>query len=197
MTSFSIDDLVSSFSNGGHIGDEANDLQALQAQLAETLYNNSSSSHGRPVPSRQPSQQPSNTPTVCRTPSSSISYQSVPDFLQHHTVSVRSDILMQPSTPASTTQSSASITQHGRAPFPDPFYLDLLAQSQSRIAPPFQLGPSASVFAQAGMPCHSSPFVLAQSHTSFQLPNTASSFSSRRDAFSSQPQPLMASPFEG
>lgn len=63
--SLSIDDLVNSFSSS-HIGQEAIDLAALQAQLAQTLFAQSSSSQ---APHRG-YVQPANTPT--RTPSSSM-----------------------------------------------------------------------------------------------------------------------------
>ncbi|EKM59558.1 uncharacterized protein PHACADRAFT_250142 [Phanerochaete carnosa HHB-10118-sp] len=44
--SFSVDDLVSSMSSN-HIGQEATDLAALQAQLAQTLYHCQTSEHRR------------------------------------------------------------------------------------------------------------------------------------------------------
>ncbi|KAF8966467.1 hypothetical protein BDZ97DRAFT_1756606 [Flammula alnicola] len=89
--SFSVDDLVSSLSSS-HIGQEAIDLAALQAQLAETLFGepsapsphhhhhhaSRSSTNGRQmqvqIPTRGRAQhtQPCNTPTA-RTPSSSFS----------------------------------------------------------------------------------------------------------------------------
>ncbi|KAF5331567.1 hypothetical protein D9611_007560 [Ephemerocybe angulata] len=65
--SISIDDLVSSFSSS-HIGQEANDLAALQAQLAQTLFAASSSSfasssrfQSSPIP--QGAREPCTTPT--------------------------------------------------------------------------------------------------------------------------------------
>ncbi|KAF9480222.1 hypothetical protein BDN70DRAFT_931890 [Pholiota conissans] len=79
--SFSVDDLVSSL-NSSHIGQEARDLAALQAQLAETLFgaNAGSTSTGGghqmhiqiPARGRPQHTQPCNTP-LARTPSSSIS----------------------------------------------------------------------------------------------------------------------------
>ncbi|KAF6762485.1 hypothetical protein DFP72DRAFT_841625 [Ephemerocybe angulata] len=65
--SISIDDLVSSFSSS-HIGQEANDLAALQAQLAQTLFAASSSSFAsssrfQSSPFQQGAREPCTTPT--------------------------------------------------------------------------------------------------------------------------------------
>ncbi|OCH95885.1 hypothetical protein OBBRIDRAFT_830485 [Obba rivulosa] len=69
--SLSIDDLVSSLS-ANHIGEEALQLAALHAQLAQTLFSQHSSS-AQNVP-RRGSAQPVNTP-LTRTPSSSFSLE--------------------------------------------------------------------------------------------------------------------------
>ncbi|EMD40977.1 hypothetical protein CERSUDRAFT_91729 [Gelatoporia subvermispora B] len=69
--SLSIDDLVSSLS-ANHIGEEALQLAALQAQLAQTLFSQHSSS-AQNVPRRGPAQ-PMNSP-LARTPSSSFSLE--------------------------------------------------------------------------------------------------------------------------
>jgi hypothetical protein len=72
--SFTVDDLVSSLSSN-HIGQEALDLAALQAQLAQTLFS-------QPLASNDSSfHQPCNTPTG-RTPSSSFSWGQVMDVQQ-------------------------------------------------------------------------------------------------------------------
>ncbi|KAF8075968.1 hypothetical protein FPV67DRAFT_391199 [Lyophyllum atratum] len=62
--SISIDDLTSSLSSS-HIGQEARDLAALQAQLAQTLFGQSiaRSSNPRQVSRRTSFTQPCNTPT--------------------------------------------------------------------------------------------------------------------------------------
>lgn len=67
--SFSVDDLVSSLTSS-HIGQEANDLAALHAQLARSLFNQPfhSTSTGQDIPRGQNYVQPCNTPT--RTPTS-------------------------------------------------------------------------------------------------------------------------------
>ncbi|RDX53001.1 hypothetical protein OH76DRAFT_1343563 [Lentinus brumalis] len=62
----SVDDLVASL-NANHIGQEALELAALQAQLSQTLFHQSS-----PIPFNSPRMGPSNTP-LSRTPSHSIS----------------------------------------------------------------------------------------------------------------------------
>ncbi|KAH9894126.1 hypothetical protein C8Q73DRAFT_646326 [Cubamyces lactineus] len=67
--SISVDDLVASF-NANHIGQEAIELAALQAQLSQTLFNQPISS---PIPFNSPRAAPLNTPLSC-TPSSSISW---------------------------------------------------------------------------------------------------------------------------
>lgn len=84
-TSISVDDLISSLSSS-HIGQEAMDLAALQAQLAETLFGSSSafasSSSSSTTTScsrfasapRGRDHQPCNTPTP-RTPSACSSFQ--------------------------------------------------------------------------------------------------------------------------
>jgi len=75
--SISVDDLVASL-NANHIGQEALDLAALQAHLAQTLFNSASTSQPSPDLSHRPFAQPSNTPTN-RTPSASFSMDQ-PDF---------------------------------------------------------------------------------------------------------------------
>ncbi|KAI0047275.1 hypothetical protein FA95DRAFT_1572600 [Auriscalpium vulgare] len=71
--SLSVDDLVSSFSSS-HIGQEAMDLAALQAQLAQTLfYQPPASPSLQSVTRRNSYAQPCNTPTA-RTPSTSFHF---------------------------------------------------------------------------------------------------------------------------
>ncbi|KAI0772519.1 hypothetical protein BD413DRAFT_612659 [Trametes elegans] len=69
--SASVDDLVASL-NANHIGQEAIELAALQAQLSQTLLHQSLSS---PIPFNSPRGAPVTTP-VSRTPSSSISWDT-------------------------------------------------------------------------------------------------------------------------
>ncbi|TFY63543.1 hypothetical protein EVG20_g6277 [Dentipellis fragilis] len=65
--SFTVDDLVSSFSSN-HIGQESIDLAALQAQLATTLFTQSSTMasgmNGQSIPRKGSFAQPCNTPTA-------------------------------------------------------------------------------------------------------------------------------------
>ncbi|KAH9843745.1 uncharacterized protein C8Q71DRAFT_852266 [Rhodofomes roseus] len=74
--SVSVDDLVASF-NSNHIGQEAIDLANLQAQLAQALRNQASTS-AQPIQRR--AYPPSNTP-LARTPSSSMCWEPS-DFMR-------------------------------------------------------------------------------------------------------------------
>ncbi|EPT03133.1 hypothetical protein FOMPIDRAFT_144895 [Fomitopsis schrenkii] len=80
--SVSVDDLVASF-NSNHIGQEAIDLANLQAQLAQALRNQASTS-AQPVQRR--AYAPSNTP-LARTPSSSMCWEPS-DFARARSSSV-------------------------------------------------------------------------------------------------------------
>ncbi|TFK74388.1 hypothetical protein BDN72DRAFT_759802 [Pluteus cervinus] len=80
----SVDDLVSSLSTS-HIGQEALELAALQAQLSQTLFGQAipSTPAGRHPISRRPSRsQPCTTP-LGRTPSSSFSFGQMSDVQWH------------------------------------------------------------------------------------------------------------------
>ncbi|KAI0637683.1 hypothetical protein C8Q77DRAFT_1214734 [Trametes polyzona] len=65
--SISVDDLVASF-NANHIGQEAIELAALQAQLSQTLFS-------QPIPFNTPRTAGVNTP-ISRTPASSVSWEA-------------------------------------------------------------------------------------------------------------------------
>lgn len=81
MSSFSVDDLVASMSSN-HIGQEAMELAALQAQLAQTLY----SSQAVPMANDHRRATHANTPIAC-TPTSS-SFWERPEFSRRRSNSI-------------------------------------------------------------------------------------------------------------
>ncbi|GAW02184.1 hypothetical protein LENED_003821 [Lentinula edodes] len=176
--SLSVDDLVSSLSSS-HIGQEALDLAALQAQLAQTLF-------PQPIASSSDSSldsfhQPCNTPTG-RTPSSSFSWGQLIDVQQH--LSRRDEMIddaedermyavqQQMNSPFQkshnrnphnrstssfpSSPSSSSVSEPSSFTSTDPFYLAQLQAMQSHNAP------SPSAMSQLGMPAQHSPFTQQQ-----------------------------------
>ncbi|KAJ3811283.1 hypothetical protein F5876DRAFT_64912 [Lentinula aff. lateritia] len=165
--SLSVDDLVSSLSSS-HIGQEALDLAALQAQLAQTLF-------PQPIASSSDSSldsfhQPCNTPTG-RTPSSSFSWGQVMDVQQHlsrrdemidDTEDERmvEDILM-PSSPASAGYSSAQYAVQQQ--MNSPFQKSHNRNPHNRSTSSFTASPSPSSVSESSSSFTSTdPFYLAQ-----------------------------------
>ncbi|KAF5363564.1 hypothetical protein D9756_000954 [Leucocoprinus leucothites] len=188
--SLSVDDLVSSFSSS-HIGQEAIDLAALHAQLAQTLF----TSNARQIPSRNT--HTCNTP-IARTPSSSFSFSHMPgrsmdDMAMDEDERMVEELLM-PSSPVSAPQpfgqgahqySSASqqpvSPAHSQAHVSSYFPVSSEPSSSSSASvfastDPFYLAAmqqqqqqqqmaSASFFAQNGRLGQSSPFFARQAQT--------------------------------
>ncbi|KAF5361585.1 hypothetical protein D9757_011558 [Collybiopsis confluens] len=169
--SFSVDDLVSSLSSN-HIGQEALDLAALHAQLAQTIFTQPiASSSGDSA-----AHQPCNTPTG-RTPSSSFSWGQVMDVQQRlsrrHPDEMIDDAedermveeILMPSSPASTGQYPSS-------PFAIQQQLHSTSTPRSQnkghwFTPPFNPGPSSvptspSSISDASSFTSTDPFYLAQ-----------------------------------
>lgn len=164
--SLSVDDLVSSFSSS-HIGQEAIDLAALQAQLAQTLF-----ASARQIPNRN--SHTCNTP-VARTPSSSFSFPRPTDevTMDDDDDERMVEELIMPSSPIPASQSTSSTHSqaHLSSYFPlsvepssssasvftstDPFYLATMQQQQQQSA-------STSFFAQNGRLAQNSPFFARQ-----------------------------------
>ncbi|SJL01549.1 uncharacterized protein ARMOST_04871 [Armillaria ostoyae] len=178
---FTVEDLVSSFSSS-HIGQEAMDLAALQAQLAQALF-------VQETPRENHYHRPCSTPTS-RTPSSSFSWGQAmgQSSSRRQTDEVMRDSdeledermvedLLLPSSPISASHfavPSQSRPQHksqkstgfsansseSNFTTTDPFYMAQLQAMQYNSPPP-------SVFSQLGRPVQQSPFVQAQqSHPS-------------------------------
>ncbi|RDB20470.1 hypothetical protein Hypma_012385 [Hypsizygus marmoreus] len=173
--SISIDDLANSFSSS-HIGQEAIDLAALQAQLAQTLFGQSiaQSSGTRQVTRRSSYSQPCNTPTFSssftltgrdlseaqRQNSSSSSWS-----LEGSSYDGRDDMeedermvedLLVPRSPTSKTHYYSphnQPTSESSSSFTstDPFYI-AQCQAQNHNTSPH------SPFAQLGRPTQQSPF---------------------------------------
>ncbi|KAF8911917.1 hypothetical protein CPB85DRAFT_638896 [Mucidula mucida] len=173
--SLSVDDLVSSFSSS-HIGQEAMDLAALQAQLSQALFT-------QQIPKESYSPHRCNTPTS-RTPSSSFSWgqamdahrrQSADEFMRDsddmEDERMVEDLLVPSSPGGSKTRKSASDSSLFTST--DPFYIAQL-QAMQQNAPP------QSVFTQFGRPSQHSPFQNAQQQQQQQC------FQQPRDSFASQ-----------
>ncbi|KAK0206102.1 hypothetical protein DFS33DRAFT_1312301 [Desarmillaria ectypa] len=179
--SFTVEDLVSSFSSS-HIGQEALDLAALQAQLAQALF-------VQDMPRENHYHRPCSTPTS-RTPSSSFCWGQTmgQPSSRRQTDEVMRDSdeledermvedLLLPSSPISASQfavPSQSRPQHksqkstgfsassaeSNFTTTDPFYIAQLQAMQYNSPPP-------SVFSQLGRPAQQSPFMQPQqSHPS-------------------------------
>ncbi|KII96039.1 hypothetical protein PLICRDRAFT_237035 [Plicaturopsis crispa FD-325 SS-3] len=169
--SISVEDLVASLSSN-HIGQEALDLAALQAQLAQTLFAQPSSSAQQ--------QQPCNTPTatssfayspICdsRRRNSSVSSQR-PSILNEEIEDERmvEDILTPtPSSPSNYHPHHHHHSHHHHHQFgghdtyssfasTDPFFIAQLQADKERQAQ------AQNFFAQAGKPAHGSPFMQQQ-----------------------------------
>ncbi|KAJ3879588.1 hypothetical protein F5051DRAFT_438624 [Lentinula edodes] len=164
--SLSVDDLVSSLSSS-HIGQEALDLAALQAQLAQTLF-------PQPIASSSDSSldsfhQPCNTPTG-RTPSSSFSWGQLIDVQQHlsrrdemiddaEDERMVEDILM-PSSPASAGYSSAQYALQQQ--MNNPFQKSHNRNPHNRSTSSFPSSPSSSSVSEPSSFTSTDPFYLAQ-----------------------------------
>ncbi|XP_006459738.1 hypothetical protein AGABI2DRAFT_191596 [Agaricus bisporus var. bisporus H97] len=166
--SLSVDDLVSSL-NASHIGQEAIDIAALQAQLAQALF-------GQPPPRH--SSQTCTTPTA-RTPSASMSFSRTRDDYMDEDERMVEELLVpaSPSAPPSATYQYSNAYQSSDPPASthhvhpsdtsmsssssvfastDPFYLAAMQQQQ-------QQQQSASFFAQGARVSQNSPFFARQS----------------------------------
>ncbi|KAF9448464.1 hypothetical protein P691DRAFT_669371 [Macrolepiota fuliginosa MF-IS2] len=179
--SLSVDDLVSSLSSS-HIGQEAIDLATLHAQLAQSLFAQSSSGpSARQLPRGHPERC---TTPIARTPSSNYSFSHMAtrasDDMDDDERMVEE--LLMPSSPVATPsnpqfqyssapqQSMSPAPNHLSSYFPvsaessapqsvftstDPFYLAAMQQQQ-------QQQQSASFFAQNGRLAQNSPFFVRQ-----------------------------------
>ncbi|KAJ7122829.1 hypothetical protein C8R44DRAFT_621711 [Mycena epipterygia] len=188
--SLSMDDLCASLSSS-HVGQEAMDLAALQVQLAQTLFCQSTSVSVSNTPRQDDYAQPCNTPTG-RTPSSSFSWGQMIDPSRHSEPAPRrntedhfrdemeedermvEDLLIPTSPMSPKQQNSAAVRSHQTSPtYPssetspslftttDPFYMAQLQAAQN-----YGVSPS-SVFSQAAFPSQQSPFM----HSNFQRHN--------------------------
>ncbi|KAJ7638463.1 hypothetical protein FB45DRAFT_1054749 [Roridomyces roridus] len=157
--SLSMDDLCSSLA-GSHVGQEAIDLAALHAQLAQSMAS---------TPQRQDEySQPCNTPTN-RTPSASFNWGQMVDPLRHSEQSTRRDdvdedermvedllIPTSPVSPKQTASKQSSPTDVFTST--DPFYMAQVQAAQNySVSPP-------SVFSQTAFPSQQSPFLLHGRH---------------------------------
>ncbi|KAK0467887.1 uncharacterized protein EV420DRAFT_1501783 [Desarmillaria tabescens] len=172
--SFTVEDLVSSFSSS-HIGQEALDLAALQAQLAQALF-------VQDMPRENHYHHPCSTPTS-RTPSSSFCWGQTmgQSSSRRQTDEVMRDSdeledermvedLLLPSSPISAShyavpsqprpQHKSQNSSESTFTTTDPFYMAQLQAMQYNSPPP-------SVFSQLGRPAQQSPFMQPQqSHPS-------------------------------
>ncbi|KAJ7087225.1 hypothetical protein B0H15DRAFT_751151, partial [Mycena belliarum] len=180
--SLSMDDLCASLSSS-HVGQEAMDLAALQAQLAQTLFCQSMSSTAAVPQQRDEYAQPCNTPTG-RTPSASFSWSPMVDPSRQSEAAPRRtteehfrdemdedertvEDLLIPASPVAPRQQTATAgrSQQNSPTYPasevapslfsttDPFYMAQLQATQSYSVAP------PSVFAQAAFPSQQSPFL--------------------------------------
>lgn len=188
--SISVDDLVASLS-GSHIGQEAIDLAALQAQLAQVLFGHSTTASSpairHPISRRPSHTQPCSTP-IGRTPPSSFSfgqvsgqwqsssYRTVDDKEEMEDELMVEDILI-PSSPTSSPHftfaqnNGAWQPTHSKTPSSS-FTSSPLQESTFTSTDPFYLAQTQAMqsygsstqpaFAQAGQPPHNSPFMLHQ-----------------------------------
>ncbi|KAL4241324.1 hypothetical protein ABKN59_000085 [Abortiporus biennis] len=194
--SISVDDLVATLSSN-HIGQEAMDLAALQAQLSQTLFCPS-------YDQQQKAHHPTNTPT-CRTPSSSFCWdrsefhhdrepdvqemdedeQMVEDMLCQPSSPVATHVPYFPSPPASPS-SSYSASRKYNSPssqtFSSQHEYSTVNGSLFTTTDPFYMAQvqasqksPASYFTHNGRPSQQSPFMIPhQNHThpfAHRLPN--------------------------
>ncbi|KAG7445943.1 uncharacterized protein BT62DRAFT_932282 [Guyanagaster necrorhizus] len=212
--SFTVEDLVSSFSSS-HIGQEAMDLAALQAQLAQALF-------VQDMPRENHCRRPCSTPTL-RTPSSSFSWgpaigqsssrrqtdevmrdsdeledeRMVEDLLlPEPPISVAHFAVPSQSRPQHKSQKSTgtgftAISSESNFTTTDPFYMAQLQAMQYNSPPP-------SVFSQLGRPAQQSPFVQPQQP--YPLPSHRDGFLGSPSASSISIDPssylVTSSPFE-
>ncbi|KAG6906562.1 hypothetical protein DXG01_013190 [Tephrocybe rancida] len=179
--SISIDELTNSFS-ASHVGQEAMDLAALQAQLAQTLFGQSIAQSSRPqMVSRKTSfTQPCNTPTYTNfshfsepqsatTGPSSWSFDSSRDDMEEDERMVE-DLLVPRSPTASTLQYSLSswskthyttnsqTSETSSFTTTDPFYLaQFQAQHQKATSPYSAFSELGKLPQQSSFQCASSP----------------------------------------
>ncbi|KAH9938719.1 uncharacterized protein B0H18DRAFT_866326 [Fomitopsis serialis] len=186
--SVSVDDLVASF-NSNHIGQEAIDLANLQAQLAQALRNQMSSS-AQPIQRR--AYAPSNTP-LARTPSSSMCWEPS-DFARGRSSNVdamdedermvedmlftspannsfaHSHLSSSPATYSGMLSRRPSVPHVSSALDMAPTELPTPNTSHFTTTDPFFMAqvqatqaPTQSFFAHAGRPSAHSPFILQSS----------------------------------
>jgi len=186
----SVDELVSSFSSN-HIGQEAIDLAALQAQLAQALFGQSPPQHSRPqhVARKSSYTQPCNTPTA---PSPSFSFGQMVDAQYRNTATeinpnaemsmqmndsmeedeqiVEAHLLSSSSPMSANSASSQFLTSSPRSISQHPSYMTTEPPSSSfTTTDPFYVAQAQaaqnypqSPFSQYGHPSQQSPFMIKQ-----------------------------------
>ncbi|KAL1741836.1 hypothetical protein HDZ31DRAFT_84568 [Schizophyllum fasciatum] len=188
--SISVDDLVSSFA-ASHIGQEAIDLAALQAQLAQVLF-------GQPAAAAEPAAMPAHYTQRCNTPiqrhpsfsfghiqdaqrfaaesprsPSSASWRTAETFAQDDDMEderMVEDLLLPAHQPRSPPQSPVPSKPFGTFPFSTPSSPLFSEPTSFATSDPFflaqaqaQASPmSTSFFAQNGRPSQQSPFLMGQ-----------------------------------